>query len=283
MLRKFLGEPLVHFVLLACVILSVYSLIAERERDSVEELIVSAPKIEQLAAIFAQTRQRPATDEELKGLIDDYVKDEIYAREAIKLGLDQDDTVIRRRLRQKMEFMADDAADQLFPSDIELAAYLKEHREDFATDPMASFEQVFFNAELRGEQTEQDARKALEILRKGQATDASALGDATMLPAELPLSTKTALAQTFGTAFAEAVVEQPPKQWAGPLSSEFGLHLVRISDQMPGRVPELSEVADDVRRNWKNAKRRELEAKRLAELLRKYTVTIETAEQGSPL
>jgi PPIC-type PPIASE domain len=283
MLRRIVKEPLLHFAVMAAMILAVYSLIENQETNAPDRITVTASRIEHLASVFAKTWQRPPNEKELKGLIDDYVKEEIYSREAVKMALDRDDTIIRRRLRQKMEFLNEVAADQLVPTDAELATYLSDHQKDFEIDPAVAFEQVFLNSQRHGDRIEQEAGSVLEVLMTTPEVDTSTLGDPTMLPPEVPLSSKTIIAQTFGAAFADAIIGQTPKQWAGPFKSEFGLHLVRVTEHKAGTVPELSEVRDVVQREWKNAKRRELEDARLKELLKFYDVTIETASQdGQP-
>jgi hypothetical protein len=236
---------------------------------------VTAPKIEQMAAIFAKTWQRPPTEAELKGLIDDYVKEEIYYREALILGLDKDDTIIRRRLRLKMEFLSDAAVEALSPTDADLEAYLKTHPADFEIEPMLAVQQVYLNPEQRDVKIDEDAESILRILLTSPETDPSSLGDATLLPASLPLTRKSAVAEAFGPTLAEALAKTIPGQWTGPVVSDFGLHLIRVSERTPGRMPVLAEVRDAVRRDWSNAKRKELEDRRLEVLLQRYHVTIE--------
>ena len=126
-LRRLLKEPLIRFAVLGLLIFAVNGLVNRAASPPPDKIVVTSPKIEQLASLFANTWQRPPSAAELKGLIDDYVKEEIYVREAVKLGIDQDDSVIRRRLRQKMEFFDDDLANSLAPTDDELETYLRTH------------------------------------------------------------------------------------------------------------------------------------------------------------
>ena len=277
MLRKIVKEPRLHFAVMAAAILAAYGLLESRDANAPDNITVTAPRIEQLAAVFAKTWQRPPTEAELKGMIDDYVKDEIYSREALKMGLDRDDTVIRRRLRQKMEFLNEAAADELMPTDADLAAYLKSHQKEFEIEASAAFEQVFVNPQLHGDHAEQEAGRILKVLTAASGADASTLGDPTMLPPEVPLTSKPIIAQTFGADFADAVIGLQPMQWAGPIKSEYGYHLVRVTEHKAGRVPGLPDVRDIVLREWRNAKRQELEDARLKELLKLYDVKIETA------
>lgn len=275
MLKRLLREPLIHFIALALVIFAAYGLLDRGGTDVPGRIVVTAPKIEQLASVFAKTWQRPPTAAELKGLIDDYVKEEIYVREAIALGLDEDDTVIRRRLRLKMEFFNDAAIDAAAPTDAELEAYLKAHAGVFEVDPMMAFQQVFLSPDRHGDGIDQDAASILEVLLTRPVADPASLGDASLLPPELALASKTSIGQIFGNDFAEAVDKAAPGRWTGPVRSAFGVHLIRVSERKPGRVPKLDEVRDAVAREWADARRKELEARRFDELLERYEVTIE--------
>ncbi|WP_341487212.1 peptidylprolyl isomerase [Pararhizobium sp. A13] len=278
LLKRVLREPLVHFLLLALLIFAGYELLGADADDRPDTIVVTAPKIEQMATVFAKTWQRPPTAEELKGLIDDHVKEEILVRQALELGLDRDDTVVRRRLRQKMEFMNAADAEALTVTDAELDAYLKSNAATFEIDPMLAFQQVFLNPQRRGDTIGQDAASVLEALLTNPATDSALFGDPTLLPPDLPLSSKTSIGQTFGADFAEEVDKAPLGQWTGPVDSGFGLHLIRVTERVPGRVPMLDEVRDAVAREWTNAKRAQLEDQRFAELLKRYVVTIESLD-----
>lgn len=276
LLKRVLREPLVHFLALALLIFAGYGLLGVDTEDKPDSIVVTAPKIEQMATVFAKTWQRPPTAEELKGLIDDHVKEEILVRQALELGLDRDDTVVRRRLRQKMEFLNTADAEALTATDAELDAYLKANAATFEIDPLLAFQQVFLNPQRRGDRIAEDAASVLTALLTNPATDRSLLGDPTLLPPDLPLSDKTSIGQTFGAEFVEELDKAPLGQWTGPVASGFGLHLIRVSERVPGRVPALDEVRDAVAREWTNAKRAELDRQRFAELLKRYVVSIES-------
>ncbi len=266
---------MLHFLALALVIFGLYGALNQSKDLPPDQIVVTAPKIEQFVSIFAKTWQRPPTAIELKGLIDDYVKEEIYYREALALGLDKDDTVIRRRLRLKMEFLGNAEAEELTPSDADLEAYLKANPGKFEIDPAFSFRQIFLNPERRGEKIDQDAAAALETLRSDPPVDPATLGDATLLPAELPLTSKASIAQTFGAEFADALDKTAPGTWSGPVKSTFGLHLIYVSEHKPGHFPALTESRETVAREWSNDKRKTVEDRRLEELLKRYKISIE--------
>ena len=276
MLRRLLKEPLVHFLALALVVFAVYGVINTSEAEKPDRIVVTGPKIEQIAGLFAKAWQRPPTVAELKDLIDDYVKEEILVREALALRLDKDDTVIRRRLRLKMEFLSDAENEALLPTNSELAAYLKANPAKFEIDPMIAFRQIYLNPERRGGRLDQDAASILEVLHSGERPDPSALGDSTLLPSELSITTKSSIGQIFGREFAEALRNATPGQWSVPIKSAFGFHIVRISEYKNGRTPALDEVRDAVVREWTNEKRKARQDARFNELLKRYQVVIES-------
>ena len=218
---------------------------------------------------------------ELKNLIDDYVKEEIFVREALTLGLDKDDTIIRRRLRLKMEFLNNAETETLAPADAELDKYLKENPGKFAIDPAYAFEQVLLSPDRHGDKIDQDAASVLQVLRTRLSADPGELGDDTLLPFRLDLTGKATISQTFGPAFAEALDKIAPGQWTGPVESDFGVHLVRVTEYQAGRLPALAEVRTAVEREWANDKRKAFEDQRFAALLTRYRITIEATPKNA--
>ena len=275
MKRALLKEPLVHFLALGLIVFAVYHVLNRSNQAEPDKIVVTQARIEQLAGLFAKTWQRPPTAAELKGLIDDHVKEEVFYREALALGLDDDDTVIRRRLRQKMEFISDAVVGALKPDEEELEAYLKTNPGKFELDPQIALEQVFLNPERRGDRIEADAASILEVLNSNGSADAATIGDATLLPFELDLTSSSRIGQTFGPKFAKAIEQLAPGTWSGPVKSAFGMHLVRVNKREPGRVPALGEVRGAVKREWSAEQRKKLEDKRYSELLKRYKVSIE--------
>jgi hypothetical protein len=276
MFGRLLKEPLVHFLAFALIVFAAYHILApSADGGRSGRIVVTAAKVEQIASRFAQIWQRPPTAQELKGLIDEEVKEEIYVREAIALGLDKDDTVIRRRLRQKMELLSDAGVDALSPTEAELEAYLKSHPETFAVDPAISFQQIFLNPQRQGAAIEQTAESILNTLKANPEIEAATLGDASLLPIEMPLTSLKSIGHVFGSEFADAIGKAKEGLWIGPIASGFGLHIVRVSEHQEGRVPALTEVRDAVLREWSNDKRKQLESERLAALLSRYEVTVE--------
>ena len=281
-MKRLLGEPLLHFLLLGTAIFATYNWLPNRSSNEPERIVITQGQIEHLATGFAKTWQRPPTAEELAGLVRDRVREEVYYREARALGLDKDDTVIRRRLRQKMEFVSDDIAAQAEPTDDELNAYLQAHPNTFRVEPRLTFRQVYFNPDKRGENLERDAAQLLvQLNQAGRKADAAALGDSFLLEHHFAAVPASEVAKQFGEEFASKLHGLTPGQWQGPVESGYGVHLVLISERTEGRLPLLAEVRDAVRREWGNARRLEANERFYQELQKRYTVTIEGLEPAA--
>lgn len=280
MLKRVIREPLVHFLLVAVLVFAAYSFVTARQPVT-GTIEVTQAKIEQMAGLFARTWQRPPTTEELKGLIDDDVKEEIYVREALRMGLDTDDAVIRKRLRLKMEFLAAAEAEATPPTEAQLQAYLDSHPDKFRKAPGVSFEQVYINPERHGPDASAAAKALLESLRR-DANFAATAGDPTLLPAAMPLTDQQGIAEVFGDDFAAAVIDVAPGHWQGPISSSIGLHLVKVNERAPGSLPALSDIRPAVEREWMNDRRHVVEQQRFDGLLKRYEVIVEPiAADGS--
>ncbi len=281
-MKRLLKEPLLHFFLLGSALFVAYGLISETGRRSApDEIVVTVGRVEHLAAGFAKTWLRPPSDAELEGLIDEWVRDEIAAREAIALGLDEDDSVIRRRLRQKLEFVSDDIAAQTEPTDADLNAYLQAHPEAFRVGPSFTFSHVYLDPAKRGDDLGRDTADLLAQLKQsGGRGDPSALGDSLLLERSFQSATNSELEKQFGRAFAAKLNELSPGEWQGPVESGYGVHLVLVSERTEPRLPELAEVRDVVRREWVNARRIEANERFYQALLERYTVTIQGPQPG---
>jgi PPIC-type PPIASE domain len=271
---KILREPLLHFLLLGATIFGAHRLRSNAHATQPGNIVVTEGRIEALVAAFTRTWQRPPTASEREGLIRDYIREEVYVREAIALGLDQDDMVIRRRLRQKLEFVSEDLTGPAEPTDGQLGAYLTAHPDAFRVEPRFTFRQVFLNPHRRGEQFSSDAARLLAGLQRAGA-DPDTLGDSSLLDHEIKAMPASLVAAQFGDEFTAALSELPSGQWQGPVASVYGAHLVLVGDRTDGRVPALEEVRDVVRRDWTNAQRTEASEQLYHALLQRYTVVVE--------
>jgi hypothetical protein len=270
-------EPHLHIHLLGAARFALHRAVAGPGEDPGREIVVGRGRIEALAETFARTWQRPPTAAELDGLVADWVRDEVFYREAVALGLDRDDTVVRRRMRQKLEFLAEDA-DGAPPTDAELAAHLGAHAGEFRFDDQLTFTQIFLDPSRRGAALPADAAALLAALReRPESVDLETAGDGLLLEPRYVDASQTDVARHFGPEFAEALRAQPAGVWFGPVESGYGWHLVRIDARTPGRAPELAEVRDAVARDWEARRRQSRLDARYEELKRGYRVRIETA------
>jgi hypothetical protein len=265
-------EPLLHFLLIGAALFLLFELTREESLDPANSILVSQSQTEQLAAQFKRTWLRPPTDEELSGLIKSYVRDEIYYREALAMGLDRNDPQVRQRMRLKLEFLLEDLTAQEPPTDDVLRAYLEQNPDRFRIEPRLSFRQLFLSFD-RGATLEADAERILGQLEAGAG--AENLGDQTMLPDEQTAVSKRSIARTFGERFAEAVIALEPGPWQGPLFSGLGAHLVLVTDRMEGYLPELAEIRSEVEQEYLAERRKELKDLAYRKLREGYEVIIE--------
>jgi hypothetical protein len=275
-MKRLLKEPLVHFLALGALLFAAYGLLNRNGAPAPGRIVVSQGQLASMKETYIRTWQRPPTREEWEGLIRDRLREEIYCREAVTLGLDKDDTVIRRRLRQKMEFVSDDIAAQIQPTDAELNAYLQAHPDKFRVEQQFSFRQLYLNPEKHGANLASDAAALLANLNQaGNKADVAAMGDSFLLERDFTAVPMGDLTKQFGDEFSSKLSGLQPGHWQGPVESGFGLHLVFVSERLEGGLPALAEVRDAVRREWDNARRMEANEKFYQELLKHYTVTIE--------
>ena len=250
-----------------------------RETSEPGKILITQGRIESLETMFSRTWRRPPSASELEGLIRDYVREEVFAREAVALGLDKDDTIIRRRLRQKLEFISEDVTAHAEPTDEQLQAYLKAHPDTFRGDRRFSFRQLYLDPQRRGANLRRDAAQVLAQLgRPGNKVDPATLGDSLMLENEFKALAASEVVKQFGEKFAASLSEMTTGQWHGPIESGFGVHLVFLSERTDGSLPSLKDVRPAVRREWTNARQMEANEKFYQTLLKRYTVTIERPE-----
>ncbi|NRG17745.1 peptidyl-prolyl cis-trans isomerase [Rhizobiales bacterium] len=287
-IRRMLAEPFFQFLTIGAIVFGLYSFIDRGETGHARQTVEVGPgRIAQLYQTFFRTWQRPPTDEEMRGLVDAYVKEEIFYREGRKLGLDRDDTVFRRRLQQKMEFLMEPGASELSPSDEELAKYLKDNREKFRMSERIAFRQIFLNPQKRGGEAEADAAALLNALRSAEGEiDVGRHGDPTLLPQTVPLVTAEQIENTFGKEFAQELSKAEAGIWTGPWRSTYGRHLVRVDQREAARDPALDEIRDVVLREWQADKRRKVAEERYLELKEKYEVKVTwpapEGQEGAP-
>jgi hypothetical protein len=277
---KLLREPLLHFILLGAVIFAAFGFISRHRTDKPGEIVVTQGTIENLVTGFTRTWQRPPTEEELQGLVRDYIREEAAYREALALGLDRDDMIVRRRLRQKLEFLSDNLATRNEPSDAELQSFLQAHNGLFQSEPLFSFRQIYFNPNLHSGNLHRDMARVLEDLESaGSRANTADLGDAFLLERSFENVSLSDVKKIFGEQFASRLDALRPSMWQGPIDSGYGTHLVFVARRSDGRLPALDEVRDQVRREWLDAKRKEATDKFYQAILSRYKVKIELPDE----
>lgn len=273
---KWLKEPLLHFLLLGALIFVAYDLLTDGAGAGRDAIVVTAAKQKNLAATFALSWQRPPTQRELDGLIDDFIRQEIAYREAQAMRLDGDDIVVRRRLRQKLEMLTEDLAELSPPTEQDLRDWLSAHGEDYRVPDLLSLQQIHFGIDEDPDAARRSAAAALARLREpGADVEAASLGDSTMLPPAVQQVSAPRLGAIFGREFVAAIAPLEPGEWRGPVASGYGLHLVRIDERIAGRVPEFAEIAPAVERDWLAARRKQAIDMLYDGLAEKYVIVIE--------
>lgn len=265
-------EPLVHFLAIGAILFVVF----EWRGPASHRIVITPGQVDALAAGFARTWQRPPSEEELKGLIDEHVREEIATREAIAAGLDRDDTIIRRRLRQKLEFLVEDTSEVAPPTDAELGAWLNAHPDQYRQDPEVAFRQVHLSPERRRARLDDDARLMLaRLTTAGADADVDALGDSRLLPVDVDRAPRSDIVGRFGEEFADRLLDVETGRWVGPIQSAYGVHLVFVRERVAGRMPSLDDVRPQVERDFiAGRRRRDLEAT-YERWLDQYEVVIE--------
>jgi hypothetical protein len=276
-------DPLLNFAVAGALLFIGYALMndGETDRPSTEPVHIGKGEVRWLKETFANQWQRTPTDDELRGLVAGLLEEELLAREAKTLGLDQNDTIVRRRLAQKLTFLVDDTSRIVEPTDDELHRLYNTNAERFRVDARLSFTQVFFNPERR-QHAETDAKAALvSISTSGGDDRATTIGDPTLLETEFRDVDAQTVSNVFGADFARTVFLLKPGSWAGPVKSAYGVHLVRTTDLRPATLRAFQEVRPKVLEEWRRQHEDQTKALYLGRLREKYGVVID--DSVSPL
>ena len=275
---KLLREPLVLFLVIGAVIFVLYGFFRQQDAALQERAItITAAEVNWLTDTWQKRWNRPPTAEEREGLINEYLREVILSREALAMGLDQNDTVIRRRLAQKLEFLSQDLLRPKPPSEGELRAYFETNIERYQFPDLITLTHIFFDPDKRGDRTLEDAEtvKAKLIALKEPPQDARSFGDPFMLQSYYPERSEAEIAKLFGSGFAQPVFELAPREWHGPILSGYGVHLVYVHDRRETDPPTFESVKEQVMQDWESEKREQINEQFIANLLARYEVTIE--------
>jgi hypothetical protein len=272
-MRTLLGEPMLHFLLIGIALFAAYQWSAPVDSNG-HRIVITRGVVDDLVTQHVAAKGREPSSTELNHLIESYVRDEILYREGVRLGLERDDIVVKRRVRQKIEMIAEEDASTRAPSDVDLFAYLTANPARFVQPAILTFEQVFIGESTSGPAVVQAVAITREGLRSG--TDPEKLGKPTLLPRRMTRTPVDLVARDFGASFAHALENVPVGEWVGPLDSSFGAHYVRVADRTPAAAPQLAAVRDQVVREWENERRQRARADAYTKMRGEYQVSIET-------
>lgn len=273
LLSRTLGAPLFQFIVLGALLFGLYTLFADNQEAEGKQIVVSSQQIDLLASLWEKQWRRPPMPEELNGLVESYIREEVLYREALALGLDRDDQVVRRRLAQKIEFLAQDLATQGEPGEAELRTFYEEHPEIFEEPARITFAHIYINTDQHGAASGEVAERHLAELEAG--ADPNTLGDRFMLQSEYLSKSPGEVARHFGREFAEKVFEIEPGTWVGPVRSGYGLHLVFVQEVEDAFMPPLEEVRQAVLGEFQSYRRREVDELFYNTLREGYEIVIE--------
>ena len=276
--RAWQREPLVAFLAAGAALFIAYRLLnpVTVEGDA-KRIVVTAEDLQQMSVAWLAQGRQPPTAEEMRGLVERWVREEVLFREALELGLDQNDTIVKRRMVQKMEFLAEDLSDLREPTRADLEAFLRAHTSRFVEPPRATFRHLYFSPDRRGgvgaRAAAEQARTALAV-RPADAPGAAALGDRFMLQDYYPERTPEQIAKDFGPRFARELFACSPAAWQGPIESGLGWHVVWIDALTPERVPDLDEIEDAVRNAWIAERRDEFKRQSYDRMRARYEIVL---------
>jgi parvulin-like peptidyl-prolyl isomerase len=278
-MKKIYKEPLLHFLIIGALIFVLFSLV-NKEEDIVSsnKIVVSTAEIKRLSGNWSRKWNRPPTETELKGLVDSYIKEEVYYREALALGLDQNDTVLRRRLMQKMEFLSNDLAELNIPDEASLNKYFLDNQDKYKLPARVSFTHIYFSLDKRGAKALEDAKSVLSELNALRAPEK---GDSFMMQYDFVQETPFEVERLFGKGFAEQLFQSEINTWQGPIESGYGLHLVYISEKIGSRMPELASVIDEVRTDFMFEQRQKMNREIYEKFKERYEIVIEDMPKQS--
>jgi hypothetical protein len=264
-MKRWLHEPLLHFLFAGALLFAAYGWLNREQASGLREVRIGAAEINWLKETWTRQWQRPPTEEELRGLVADFLKEDLLAREARELRLDDNDIVVRRRLAQKMRFVIEDTATLAEPTDDELRRLLAANAAAYQAPARTDFSQLYFK-------TEAGAQAALKRLAQKSAGDTGQLGENTLLERDYSGLDSAVVTSVFGPKFAEGLFSVETGGWQGPLASGYGFHLVFVSARQPPQARPFEELRPQLRAEWQRRQQAQASEQYFADLLKKYTI-----------
>jgi hypothetical protein len=275
-LKRWLREPLLHFLLIGVLLFGIYAY-TNRGRIGIEsprQIVISLDELRTMTAYFESQWHRPPTPQEFQAMVEDKIKQEVLYREGLAMGLDKDDTIVKRRMAQKVQFLAEDVATAHEPSTAELKAWFEKNSSKFALPSRYSFRHIYFSPDKRGRNARNDAADVLAKIT-GQPEDSPLIpsaADRFMFQDYYGDRAPSAIAKEFGPQFAVALEKLKPGSWQGPIESGFGWHLVFVDTVIPGRIPAFEEIESEVKTAWLGEQKAQAWQKAYQTMRAKYTV-----------
>lgn len=278
---KWLREPLLHFLLIGGLLFVVFNVRNDSVINDEKHITISAEQINALSLQWRQRWQRSPTADELQSMIEQKIRNEVLYREAVAMGLDKNDPVVRRRLAQKISFIFTGLSEVVEPTDAELQGYLDAHAEKYAVPARRNFVQIYFNVQQRGEPARQDARRVLHTLtQSGTHVDLDELGDTSMLARQYRQASQQDVARLFGGDFARDLFDVPAGSWQGPVVSSYGLHLIYVADKTASQLSTLEAMRDRLRQDWMARQRQDFDEAFYQGLRQRYQIVVEDSVAG---
>jgi peptidyl-prolyl cis-trans isomerase C len=287
MIARWLREPLLQFLVVGVLLFALWKVVSPQSADTgpANRIVLTDDDLKQLATTWMLAGRAPPTDQQMQSLIDDRVREEVLYREALALGLDKDDTIVKRQLARKMEFLAEDVSKLEVPQPGELKAWFEKNKDLFALPPRVSFRHIYFSPDRRGTNVRADAERAQSQL-VGKPIDTPAVataGDPFMFQQYYGDRPFDEIARQFGPQFARALLAVTPGAWAGPIASGYGWHVIFAESIAPQRIPDFDDIEADVKSAWIEDRRNQVR-KRLYEAMRaRYEVVLPARNQPGAL
>jgi hypothetical protein len=276
-IKRFWREPLIHFFILGFAVFGLHAALDRKPEAIVKDpylVEVSSADIEWMRTIFNKQMGRGPTIQDLRGQVNQFIREQILSREAVTMGLDEGDHVVRRRLAQKMEFLFKDVSAMAEPTEEDLRKYFNDNRRKYETPPRMTFSQVYFNVDRRGVEEAIQAVQAL-IKEDGDPSRVPALGDVSILSPGCTHCGEKEIGNKFGTDFAAAIKDLAPGSWYGPVKSAYGIHAVYIHERQDTRLPNFRDIIGRIKNDWMSANREETTRRVYDELRSRYRVLVE--------
>ena len=283
-LGRLVREPLLQFLLVGAGIFVIAHFVGPSKVTTVRTIVVDSALTQRLSNLYRVQTGAPPTSEQLDHLVDNEIREEVLYREALRLGLDRDDEIVRRRLAQKIEFLSSDLASVPEPAEATLQRYYERHAAEFTIPGTATFAHIYFSADTRGDTAaRQSATATLAQLQSGQGADPSHLGDPFSLQSAYADLNQVEVAQMFGhTPFVDALFKEPVGEWRGPFRSGYGWHLIFIRKRIPDAIMDFATAKVRVRDAYLERQKRNVDAQWYDKLKSRYTIVREHSGAVSP-